>query len=160
MTMNQRAVAVVQDAVPFDKLPKKQQAFVEHFVRCGDAKEAYLAAGYTPSPNLLAPKAGTMRRELIAYISEKLGEYVTSVDMAALAVNNIRDLMANSPSDAVRLAAAKEILSRGGWDIPKEVTINHNVKHLSDEEIEVRIRRLQAELMPDMRPAIEVFQEE
>lgn len=151
--------AVAIAPVPFEKLPKKQQAFVEEFVRCGDAREAYLKAGYNPSPNLVANQASKLRRELIAYISEKLSDYVTSTDMAALAINNIRDLMVSSTSDAVRLSAAKEILSRGGWDIPKEVTVNHNVKHLSDAEIDARIRALQAELAPDMRPAIDVYQE-
>lgn len=151
--------AAAVSPVPFEKLSKKQQAFIEEFVRCGDAKEAYLKAGYSPSSNLIAKQASKMRRELIAYISEKLSEYVTSTDMAALAINNIRELMVSSTSDAVRLSAAKEILSRGGWDIPKEVTINHNVKHLSDEEIDARIKALQGELMPSMRPALEVYQE-
>lgn len=154
-----RTHAVALSAVPFESLPKKQQAFVEEFVRCGDAKEAYIRAGYSRDSHLVANNASKLRRELIAYISEKLSEYVTSTDMAALAINNIRDLMVTSTSDAVRLSAAKEILSRGGWDIPKEVTINHNVKHLSDEEIDARIRTLQGELMPSMRPALEVYQE-
>lgn len=151
--------AVVPSAIPFEKLAKKQQNFVLEFVRCGDAKKAYLAAGYNPAPNTVASKAGALRRELIAYISDKLSEYVTSTDMAALAIANIRDLMTDSDSDAVRLSAAKEILSRGGWDLPKEVTVNHNVKHLSDAEIDARIKKLQVELQPEMRPALEVYQE-
>ncbi len=136
---------VVQPARQFNELPKRKREFVKEYVRCGDELKAYIAVGYKES-RLSKNKARELKKELSRFIAEEVKNYASSTDMAILALNRLADLAENADSDAVKLQASKEILSRCGLDAPREVNINHNVKNLTDEELDKRLERLSREL--------------
>ena len=89
------------------------------------------------------------------YIDQEMQEYIKSTDLAIMAVAVVKDLALNSSSDATKMQAAKDILSRGGYDVEKEVTIKHETKDMSNDAIDKRLAELQKELWKDV-PALEV----
>lgn len=137
--------SVVQPARQFNELPKRNQEFVKEYVRCGDELKAYIAVGYKES-RLSKQKARELKKQLSRFIADEVKNYASSTDMAILALNRLADLAENSDSDAVKLQASKEILTRCGLDAPKEVTINHTTKNLTDEEIDKRLAKLSKDL--------------
>lgn len=144
--MPKRNVSVIQSPIPLDHLPKKQIRFLELYARLGDAKEAYLQAGYRDSIRTKA-NARKLLLELSEYVEPMVAAYIQSTDITIMAFSQIKNLAANADSEAIRLQAAKEILSRQGWDQPKEVTVNHNYRNMSDEDIDRKIKDIQAELV-------------
>jgi len=143
--------------IAYEKLSKKKRTFIEQFVRTGDAVRAARVAGY--SERTLSQKASTMKKELAPYISDKIIEYARGNEMAILGVNALASLVENADSDAVKLNAAKELVKLTLPEAPKEVNINHNVKNLSDQEIDKRLEKLMRELQPkDITPVAEVIE--
>lgn len=138
-------MSVVVPARQFNELPKRKKDFVREYVRCGDELQAYLAVGYKES-RLSKNKARELKKELGRFIADEVKNYASSTDMAILALNRLADLADNADSDAVKLQASKEILSRCGLDAPKEVNINHTTKNLTDEEIDKRLAKLSRDL--------------
>lgn len=132
--------------VPFEKLPKRKQAFVREYIKCGNAMEAFKRTGYAITKNAVK-RASEFKVELAPYIEAQIKEYATSVELTAVALYHLRDLVENAESEAVRLGAVKEILARTlPEDSHREVTINHNVTNLTDEEIDKRIAQLSREV--------------
>jgi len=126
-------------------LPKRKREFIKEFVRLGDEYEAYLLVGYAPARGARY-KAKKLRDELAREIEAAFAEHLVSVDTAVIAAKQLRYLAENAESESVMFQAAKELLSRGGWDTPKEVNINHNVKHLSNDELDNRIKEVTQDL--------------
>lgn len=154
---NKANVAVIRPK-SFEELPKSKREFIEQYIRTGDAQRAALAAGYKDGAGIKA-KASNLKTELNAYISDKIIEYARGNEMAILGVNALATLVQTADSDAVKLNAAKELVKLTLPEEPKEVNINHNVKHLSNEEIDKRIARLMGELQPkDITPVTEVIE--
>lgn len=147
---------IVSTPIPFEKLPKRKRKFVEEFAKTGDSIKAYLAAGYANNVNNLR-RARTLHKELTPYIQNAISERMSSDSMAVMGFNVICDLAENGDSEHIRLAAAKEILTRTGYDAPKEMTVHHNHTHnLSHQEVERRIEQIKRELAgKDITPQVE-----
>jgi phage terminase small subunit len=150
-------LTVVQPPKLYNDLSRRHKHFVEHYVRTGDEAAAYLAAGYRDTKRTNA-SARSLKLELARFIDEALGDYVQSTDIAVMAINQVRSLAESADSEAIRLQAAKELLSRGGWDKPKEVTVHHNHNNMTNEAIDTRIEELQKKLFIDA-PKAEVVHE-
>ena len=114
-------------------------------MRSGDDHEAYITCGYKEGLGTKA-KARKLRTTLATYIDQEMQEYIKSTDLAIMAVAVVKDLALNSTSDATRMQAAKDILSRGGYDVEKEVTIKHETKDMSNAAIDKRLAELRSEL--------------
>lgn len=144
-----------------DKLPaitKRRQAFVDQLVLLGDPVAAYLAAGYKDAGKHNRWKARELQKLLKTHIDVAFRDHLTSTDQAMRAYASIDGLAVGASSEAVRLQAAKDVMTRAGYDRPTEVTVNHNHRNLSDEEIEARMAAIRAELGlegRDVTPAIE-----
>jgi len=151
-------LAPVLVPVPLVKLSRKHRDFIKLFVRSGDDAEAYLAAGYRVTPGAKA-KARKLRTRLAVYIDQELQEYIKGTDLAIMAVQVVADLAVTSASDATKLAAAKDILSRGGYDVEKEVTIKHETRDMSNAAIDNRLAELKAELWKDT-PTLEIVSDQ
>lgn len=141
-------VTVLQQPRPYEDLPPRKKEFIKQYVRTGDARKAYLAAGYKES-RATAKKASEMRLELTRHIAEAVREYARSSDMAILGLNTLEKIAKESDSDAARLNAAKELLERSLPEAPKEVNVNHNVRNLSDEQLDAKLAKLTKELRGD-----------
>lgn len=111
---------------------------METYVRTGDARAAYVSVGYADSRASMK-NAKDLRIKLSPYVDEALGNYVTGTDMAILAVRQIALLSAEADSEAIRLAASKEMLSRGGWDTPQAVERPIESKVLTNAELDQQI---------------------
>lgn len=141
-------LTVVQPPKQYEELSKRHKGFVEHYVRTGDEVEAYLKVGYRDTRRTKA-LARKLKLELARFIDIGLAEYVKSTDLAVLAVGQIKNLAKDADSEAIRLQASKELLTRGGWDQPKEVTVHHNHQNMTNDAIDKRIKDLQDKLFLD-----------
>jgi hypothetical protein len=141
---------------PFNDLPKRQREFLKHYVRLGDAREAYGKAGYTANSRSTQARVSKLMRELAPYLSEAFQRYIEGVEIGILGVKVIKDLAENAESEAVKLNAAKELKALSIKDDPAE-TVVHNVHHasLSNEQIEDRLSELRKQLWKDA-PKLEV----
>jgi hypothetical protein len=150
--------------IPLVKLSKKHREFIKSFVRSGNDLQAYLES-YKETAGAKS-KARKLRSRLAVYIDQELQEYIKGTDLAIMAVQVVGDLARNSASDATRLQAAKDILSRGGHDVEKEVTIKHETKDMSNAAIDKRLAELKEELWNDVptlkvvQPTLEVLREQ
>lgn len=137
----------------FDDLPPRRKTFVEQYVLSGDCHKAYLAAGYKESSRS-KEKALQMRAMLRRYIVDKTRELAESTDMAILGMRTVRELASSAESEAVRLQAAKELMARAIPEKPKEIqhSHTHEIRNLTDEEIDRRIARLAGDLAIDVTP--------
>jgi hypothetical protein len=142
--------------VPLRKLSKRHREFIKQFVLTGDELEAWVLAGYKGDKPASRSKARKLRGELSVYIDQELQTRIKSTDLAILGLNTIAELAKESNQDSTRLAAAKDILSRGGHDVVKEVKITHE-KEMSDKEIQKRMDALKEKLWKDA-PVIEVVE--
>lgn len=102
-----------QKATQDGRKSERKQAFVEHYVECGDALEAAKRAGYDQSPAALSVTASRLKRELSGKIDEAVRKRFTDQAPAMLSV--LSELAANSTSDAVRHKAASDWLDRAGY---------------------------------------------
>ena len=141
-------VTVLQAPKAYDDLPPRKKEFIKQYVRTGDARKAYLAAGYKES-HVSGKKARDLRLELARHIAEAVQEYARSSDMAILGLNTLERIAKESSSDQARLNAAKELLERALPEGPKEVNINHSVRNLSDDQIDAKLAKLANELRGD-----------
>lgn len=148
------------DQRPFHALPKRKKDFVKHYVKTGNAYEAYTKAGYKATRSAHS-NARKMQMELANHIKNQIAEYISGTDMAIMGLRVVADLAENSNNDMVRLQAAKEMLSRSLPETPKEVHHHHTSdRHqLSDEQLLQRLKKLQDKLFIDA-PAIEVVENE
>lgn len=147
-------VTVLQTPGTFDSLPKRHREFVESYARTGDARRAYLEAGYADTRNT-GKKARELRLKLARYITDAVRERATAADMAILGLTTLEELATRGGSEAVRLNAAKELLARALPEEAREVTVNHNhtVRNLTDAELNRRIARLRGDLAIDVTPS-------
>ena len=141
--------------IPLKQLSKKHRGFIKEFVRKGDDLEAYVLF-YADNIGAKA-KARKLRTKLAVYIDQELQDYIKGTDLAIMAVKVVADLAKTSGSDTVKLQAAKDILSRGGHDVEKEVTIRHETKDMTNEAIDKRLAEIQEELWKDV-PQLEVVE--
>lgn len=129
---------------PINKsLTEKEEAFLIALV---DSKmeplDAFYAAGYRePKESMAKNRSKRLQKHLWLHIEKRIKERVG--ETATLALNVLEDLMRNADSENVRLNAARDILSRAGYDaITRQETVFKEVHEMSDTELDEQIKEL------------------
>ena len=131
---------------PKKTLSEKEQMYIAHFITNGDREAAFAYAGFKPNGKGTNANMNKFHRDLYGNIEvavrDRIGEHVPK------AINAVAHLMECSESDAVKLNAAKDLLSRAGTDptTRQEVETTTKVSDLTDEEITHKITELTEEL--------------
>tara|TARA_R100000935_G_scaffold8514_1_gene17870 strand:+ start:1225 stop:1701 length:477 start_codon:yes stop_codon:yes gene_type:complete len=102
--------------------------------------EAFAKAGYDCKATA-KNRSKRLQRHLWLHIEKRIKERVG--ETATLALSVLELLMRNAESENVKLNAARDILSRAGYDaIHKQETVVKEVVDLSDAELDEQIKRL------------------
>lgn len=119
-----------------------------------------MEAGYKANERNVKNKARKLTQQLAPYIADQLKKYASSVEMGILGLQVVGELAQSDPSGAVRLNAAKELLSRAIPEEPKEskVTHVHETKQLSNAELDDKIRQLADKLFIDAKDVTDGIQ--
>lgn len=144
----------IPDVETYDELPANHRAFVDYYLKTGDATAAAYDAGYREPKSdksfnaSLKQKGRVLRAGLAHIIDAELLSYARGTDMTLLGINVLKQLAQSAESETVRLNAAKEIVNRNvePQAQKKEVTHKVQVSNMTDEEIDKRIAKLQGEL--------------
>ena len=106
--------------------------------------DAFSKAGYKDTNKTVSRhRAKALQRHLWLHIEKRIKEKVS--ETATLAVSVLESLMRTADSENVRLNAARDILSRAGYDaVAKQETTIKEVSELSDEELDAQIDKLLA----------------
>jgi hypothetical protein len=124
------------------KLTKREQKFIQLLVDDKmDAPTAFKEAGYTgKNKGVFRHRSHRTQRHLWNHIEARIKERVS--ESATMALGVLEQLL-HSESDTVKLNAARDILSRAGYDaVTKQETTIKDVVELTDEEIELQISKL------------------
>ena len=124
-------------------LTDKEEAFVTNIVdNKQEPLDAFYAAGYKgDSENANKSRSKRLQRHLWLHIEHRIQQRVG--ETSTMALNVLEELMRSAESENVRLNAARDILSRAGYDATQrsETTIKE-VSDLTDEELDSQIRQL------------------
>ena len=134
-----RKFASYEDPKPLDReMTSKEYEFVVQLVDYHlEPEQAFPAAGYKAESSHAGNWAKRLQPQLWLRIKEKVGETAT------LALSVLESLMREADSENVKLNAARDILSRAGYDaVHKQETVVKEVTELSDEELDEQIQRL------------------
>tara|TARA_Y100001951_G_scaffold88255_1_gene79722 strand:+ start:231 stop:695 length:465 start_codon:yes stop_codon:yes gene_type:complete len=121
-------------------LTEKEASYVLNLVDNKlEPEEAFRAAGYSKDQSKHRSKR--LQRYLWLHIEDRIKQRVG--ETATLALNVLEDLMRHGESENVKLNAARDILSRAGYDATerRETTIKE-VSELSDAELDRQIEKL------------------
>ena len=121
-------------------LTEKEASYVLNLVDNKlEPEEAFRAAGYSKDQSKHRSKR--LQRYLWLHIEDRIKQRVG--ETATLALNVLEDLMRHGESENVKLNAARDILSRAGYDATerRETTIKE-VSELSDAELDLQIEKL------------------
>ena len=121
-------------------LTEKEASYVLNLVDNKlEPEEAFRAAGYSKDQSKHRSKR--LQRYLWLHIEDRIKQRVG--ETATLALNVLEDLMRHAESENVKLNAARDILSRAGYDATerRETTIKE-VSELSDAELDLQIEKL------------------
>ena len=126
---------------PFEELTNKEQKYIDLYLELGDRYLAYEQSGYSTKGRGWKVNARKKFIQLGPIIEERLDMKVG--EGALLAFGVIKSLMKNSDSDAVRLKAAQDYLTRAGHDtiITKRIEITDD-RPLTDKELDGEIAEL------------------
>lgn len=131
-----------------DKLTKKEEAFIEHYLTSGNAAAAARAAGYSHKS---AKEIGyKLKNKLKPIITERFADAMDDLQITQLqALDTLRYYATAPPSHGIapkdQIAAARELLSHIA---PKndgvQVNINNSnnaisYEHISDDELDALI---------------------
>ena len=121
-------------------LTEKEEAYMVNLVdNKQEPKEAFLSAGYTDDN--AAHRSKRLQRHLWLHIEDRIKQRVG--ETATLALNTLEELMRNAESENVKLNAARDILSRAGYDATqRSETTFKEAADLSDEELDRQIKQL------------------
>lgn len=125
------------------ELTDKERAFIEAMVQDKlDCYGAFAQAGYTgKSQSVSRNRARRLQRHLWLHIEHCIKERVN--ETAALALSVLQDLMRHAESENVKLNAARDVLSRAGYDaVNRTETVFKDVTQLSDSELDEQIAQL------------------
>jgi hypothetical protein len=122
-------------------LTEKEENFMINFVdNKMEPEEAFLAAGYAKEVNL-KHRSKRLQRHLWLHIEDRIKQRVG--ETATLALNVLENLMRHGESENVKLNAARDILSRAGYDaMHRSETTIKEVTDLTDEELDQQIKQL------------------
>lgn len=137
--------ASYEEPKPVDKeLTEKEHNFVSELVDNHlEPVDAFHAAGYTcnQGKSMAKNRSKRLQRNLWLHIEKRIKEKVS--ETATLAISVLEKLMREADSENVRLNAARDILSRAGYDaVHKQETTVREASELSDAELDVQIERL------------------
>jgi hypothetical protein len=137
--------ASYEEPKPIDKeLTEKEANFIVELVdNHREPIDAFFASGYAckQSRNHANNRAKRVQRHLWLHIEKRIKEKVS--ETATLAVSVLESLMREADSENVRLNAARDILSRAGYDaVHKQETTVREINELSDKELDEQIERL------------------
>lgn len=104
------------------ELPKQRATFVAHYVETGDHVGAARHAGYK-RPHEQGPR---LRKELQDHIAHATRERMGNA--APKALQTLIDLSTSARSEAVKLAAAKDLMDRAGYKPADVVQVEHSDK--------------------------------
>jgi hypothetical protein len=123
-------------------LTEKEHEFIVNLVDNHlEPDEAFFKAGYTAKKSNARNRAKRLQRHLWLHIEKRIRERVG--ETATLALTVLERLMRDADSENVRLNAARDILSRAGYDAThKQETVFREVSDLSDKELDEQIERL------------------
>ena len=144
-TLANHKFASYEEPKPLDKeLTEREAKFIVELVDNHlEPLDAFYAAGYKSTQKLPQAKNRSKRlqRFLWHHIENRIKERVG--ETATLAVSVLEKLMREADSENVRLNAARDILSRAGYDaVHKQETTVKEVTELSDKELDEQIARL------------------
>ena len=106
-----------------------------------DPEDAFYKAGYTAPNSNGKNRAKRLQRHLWLHIEKRIKERVG--ETATLALTVLERLMREAESENVKLNAARDILSRAGYDaVHKQETVVKEVTDLTDAELDEQIERL------------------
>jgi len=121
-------------------LTSKQNAFITNYIKFGDANRAAILAGY---PERSAKSKGSqLRKQFQAEIKSRTE--LKMMDGAQMALDTLLKLAEQSTSDTVKLAAAKDILDRSGYQAVQRVEQTH-IEQSSTAELERELKVLLGE---------------
>jgi len=127
-----------------ENLTEKEQAFVEALIdQKLEPEAAFDAAGYTDNSNKRRPRALMLQRYLWKHIEKRIQSRIS--ETTTLALNVLEDLMRTAESENVKLNAARDLLSRAGYDavhmVKQETTIKE-ASEMTDQELDKAIQNL------------------
>ena len=129
-------------------LTSKQENFIQNYIQFGDAKRSAILAGY-PERSAKA-KGSQLKKQFQAEI--KARTELKMMDGAQMALDTLLKLAEQSTSDTVKLAAAKDILDRSGYQAIQRVEQTH-IEQSSTAELE---RELKVLLGEEEKPEVPV----
>ena len=124
-------------------LTEKEASYVLNLVDSKlEPEQAYFAAGYSKDQSKHRSKR--LQRHLWLHIEDRIRQRVS--ETALLSLNVLEDLMLHGESENVKLNAARDILSRAGYDATqrRETTIKE-VSALTAEELDQQIEKLSSD---------------
>ena len=135
--------ASLEEPKPLEaELTEKEYNFIVNLVdNHMEPKDAFFEAGYTATRSSPANRSKRFQRPLWKHIERRIQQKVS--ETATLALSVLESLMRGAESENVKLNAARDILSRAGYDaVTKQETTIKEVTELSDEELDEQIAML------------------
>jgi|TARA_Y100000310_G_scaffold167175_1_gene166943 hypothetical protein len=124
-------------------LTEKQNNFIEAYVKTSSGKQAAIMAGY--SEKTATVKGARLKKQFQREIEERTRTRL--MDGAGLALDTILELVKTSTSDTVKLAAARDLLDRGGYKPTDK--IEQTVVEKSTVELRKELSQLMGETDPE-----------
>jgi len=121
-------------------LTSKQENFIQNYIQFGDAKRSAILAGY-PEKSAKA-KGSQLKKQFQQEI--KARTELKMMDGAQMALDTLLKLAETSTSDTVKLAAAKDILDRSGYQSVTKIE-QTNIESTSTVELERELKALLGE---------------
>ena len=135
--------ANIAEPKPLDNtLTEREQEFIIGLVDNHlEPEQAFHAAGYKSTSSCPKNRSKRLQRHLWRHVEKRIEEKVS--ETATLALSVLEDLMRTAESENVKLNAARDILSRAGYDaVHKQETTLREVSELSDTELDEQIALL------------------
>lgn len=132
--------ASLEEPKPLDKvLTEKEHNFIINLVDNHlEPEQAFFDAGYTATRSNPKNRSKRLQRHLWKHIEKRIQEKVS--ETATLALSVLDDLLRSADSENVKLNAARDILSRAGYDaVHRQETTIKEVSELSDDELDDQI---------------------
>ena len=140
-----------------DHLTEQRQIFIKEYCALGDHVEAARRAGY--SEKTVANQACKLKRELASEIREELT--LNFITHAPKALQTLKELAESSPSESVRLQAARDLLDRAGYkavERREEITQRPSTQEIESEIVRL-VGREGADLLLQKKSLADLMQE-
>ena len=140
LTNQRKRVKLLQKKDPNNEydVAERMLLFVSQYVEHGDAKKAWVEAGYSEgTTNLAMGKLRDNWRIVESMVKERIGRHVP------MALSGIIELAQTAKQESIRLKAQQDILFRAGYDKPMEMVItDKDTKEMKDDELQKELLSL------------------